>query len=77
MSYFEDLQKKITSKTAHVGIVGLGYVGLPLAVEFARAGFHVTGVEAGAARAAALRRGRSYIGDVPSAEIARLIRAGM
>jgi UDP-N-acetyl-D-glucosamine dehydrogenase len=48
-----------------------------LAVEFARAGFRVTGVEAGPARLAALKRGRSYIGDVASADLARLTKAGL
>jgi UDP-N-acetyl-D-glucosamine dehydrogenase len=70
------LEKKLSGGAARVGIVGLGYVGLPLAVEFARAGFSVVGVEAGAARAAALKAGRSYIGDVPDAEISRLVRSG-
>src|SRR6202142_2635144 len=70
------LEEKIRNRTARVGIVGLGYVGLPLAVEFARAGFRVTGVEASPVRAAALRRGRSYIGDVPDAEIKRLTKSG-
>ena len=71
------LEKKLSVGSSRVGIVGLGYVGLPLAVEFARAGFHVTGVEAFSARAAALKRGHSYIGDVPSKEVARLLRAGL
>ena len=71
------LERKLSGGAARIGVVGLGYVGLPLAVEFARAGFSVTGVEAFAARAAALKRGRSYIGDVPSAEVAGLIRAGL
>jgi UDP-N-acetyl-D-glucosamine dehydrogenase len=71
------LEKKLSGGAARIGVVGLGYVGLPLAVEFARAGFSVTGVEASAARAAALKRGRSYIGDVPSAEVAGLVRAGL
>jgi D-arabinose 1-dehydrogenase-like Zn-dependent alcohol dehydrogenase len=44
VSTFQALKEKIESKTARVGIVGLGYVGLPLAVEFAKAGFHVTGI---------------------------------
>ena len=61
------LEKNFAEGSASIGIVGLGYVGLPLAVEFARAGFRVTGVEAGAARLAALKRGRSYIGDVADA----------
>ena len=42
---FAELKSKIESKTARVGIVGLGYVGLPLAVEFAKAGFSVTGID--------------------------------
>ena len=71
------LEKGFRDGTARVGIVGLGYVGLPLAVEFARAGFRVTGVEASPARSALLRRGRSYIADVPGAEIARLVKAGL
>ena len=45
VSIFQALKGKIESKTARVGIVGLGYVGLPLAVEFAKAGFHVTGID--------------------------------
>lgn len=71
------LIKKRAERRERVGIVGLGYVGLPLAVEFARAGHRVTGVEASPARSAALKSGRSYIGDVPGAEIARLTKAGL
>ncbi len=70
------LDKKIREKTARVGVIGLGYVGLPLAVAFARRGFKVTGIEVHAKRAAALRRGRSYIEDVPSKELAALVRSG-
>ena len=76
MSYFEDLQKKITSKTAHVGIVGLGYVGLPLAVEFASAGFNVTGIDIDAKKVAALNRGESYIQDIPTSVLAPLVKSG-
>ncbi|MDE2490229.1 MAG: nucleotide sugar dehydrogenase [Elusimicrobia bacterium] len=71
----EVLGAKLKSRTARIGVVGLGYVGLPLAVEFARAGFAVTGIEASRARADALGRGRSYVEDVPGAEVARLLRA--
>jgi UDP-N-acetyl-D-glucosamine dehydrogenase len=53
----------------HVGIIGMGYVGLPLAVAFAEAGHAVTGVEASPARVAALRAGESYIADVPDARL--------
>jgi UDP-N-acetyl-D-glucosamine dehydrogenase len=68
--------ERVDDRTARIGIVGLGYVGLPLAVEFARAGFRVTGVEAGAARLKTLKRGKSYIGDVADAEVARLTKSG-
>jgi len=76
VSYFEDLLKKIESKTAHVGIVGLGYVGLPLAVEFAGAGFTVTGIDIDKKKVAALNRGESYIQDIPTAVLAPLVKAG-
>ncbi len=71
-----ELEKRLRDGKARIGIVGLGYVGLPLAVEFARAGFSVTGVEASPARAGLLRRGRSYIGDVPDARIKAMIKSG-
>jgi UDP-N-acetyl-D-glucosamine dehydrogenase len=76
VSYFEDLLKKIESKSAHVGIVGLGYVGLPLAVEFAGAGFTVTGIDIDKKKVAALNRGESYIQDIPTAVLAPLVKAG-
>ena len=44
-SVFDQLQKKISDKDAHIGVVGLGYVGLPLAVEFGNAGYRVTGID--------------------------------
>ena len=50
-----------------MGIVGLGYVGLPLAVEFAKAGFHVTGIDVSEEKARRVNAGDSYIGDIPSA----------
>src|SRR6516162_2498590 len=68
------LKKKIESKTARVGIVGLGYVGLPLAVEFAKAGFHVTGIDLQQSRVDRLMQGESYVQDVPSGEVAKLIK---
>ena len=60
------LSDRIEHKIARIAVVGQGYVGLPLAVEFARAGFHVTGLETDPGRVAALTRGESYIPDVPS-----------
>ncbi len=71
-----ELDKKISDKSARVGVIGLGYVGLPLAVAFARRGFRVTGIEVDARRAGSLRKGRSYIEDVPSKELAALIKRG-
>jgi UDP-N-acetyl-D-glucosamine dehydrogenase len=70
------LKEKIEKKIAHVGIVGLGYVGLPLAVEFAKAGFHVTGIDLQQSRVDRLMKGESYIQDVPSSEVAQLVKAG-
>ena len=76
VSTFQALKEKIESKTARVGIVGLGYVGLPLAVEFAKAGFHVTGIDLQQSRVDRLMRGESYVQDVPSSEVAELVKAG-
>ena len=72
----EVLKEKIKSRTARVGIVGLGYVGLPLAVEFANAGFAVTGIDISAAKTASINRGESYVGDVPSAALGPLVESG-
>lgn len=70
------LEKKIKNRTAKVGIVGLGYVGLPLAVEFARAGFDVTGIDANASKVARLNAGDSYVQDVRSEVLAALVQQG-
>lgn len=64
---------RITEKRAHVGVVGLGYVGLPLLVEFARNGFQATGFEVDDSKAEQINTGESYIGDVPSASIKKLV----
>src|SRR6516164_11534935 len=72
----ENLQQKIRSHTARVGIVGLGYVGLPLAVEFARAGFEVTGIDISQTKADRVNLGDSYVGDVPSAVLKPLVESG-
>ncbi len=74
VSMVEALKGKIESKTARVGIVGLGYVGLPLATEFAKAGFHVTGIDVLQAKVDDLNRGESHVQDVPSDEVAELVR---
>lgn len=71
-----DLLNKIESKQARVGVIGLGYVGLPLAVELAREGFHVVGHDVDAQRVAELMAGRSYIPDVSSADLCGVVRNG-
>jgi len=70
------LQQKLTDRTARIGVVGLGYVGLPLAVEFARAGFQTTGIELDPRKVAAVNTGHSYIQDVPEADVAEFQRVG-
>jgi UDP-N-acetyl-D-glucosamine dehydrogenase len=70
------LEEKIRNRTARVGIVGLGYVGLPLAVEFARAGFQVTGIDISKEKTERVNAGDSYIGDIPSATLRSLVDAG-
>ncbi len=69
-----ELERKIRDKTARIGIAGMGYVGLPLAASFAKAGFSVVGVETNPARLRALKAGRSYVEDVPPSELKRLKR---
>ncbi len=70
------LLKKIESRSARTGVVGLGYVGLPLAVELARAGFHATGIDLDDRKISAIKEGRSYIPDVTTADVMALTRAG-
>ena len=70
------LEERLTSHSATVGVVGLGYVGLPLAVGFARAGFAVIGVDADPARSALLARGESPVEDVPTADLRPLVESG-
>src|SRR5689334_8120317 len=68
--------ERIRSKQARVGVIGLGYVGLPLAVEFARAGFDVTGFDVDKSKTAQICAGKSYIPDVPGADLEAAVRAG-
>ena len=70
------LEEKIRSRSARVGIVGLGYVGLPLAVEFAKAGFCVTGIDVNARKAERVNAGDSYVGDIPSSVLSGLVQQG-
>ena len=71
-----DITKLITDKGARIGVIGLGYVGLPLLVEFARNGFKSTGFEVDEWKASEINNGRSYIGDVPESAIRELAAAG-
>jgi len=70
------LGEKISTRQAKVGIVGLGYVGLPLAVEFAKAGFEVTGIDLTDSKVARVNAGDSYVGDIPNATLAPLVKSG-
>src|ERR1051325_5643665 len=72
----EVLADKIRARTARVGIVGLGYVGLPLAVEFARAGFRVTGIDVSEDKIRRVNAGDSYVGDVAAATLGPLVESG-
>jgi UDP-N-acetyl-D-glucosamine dehydrogenase len=71
------LLDRIERRRARVGVVGLGYVGLPLIVEFAKNGFQTIGIDVDEAKVAAIRAGRSYIPDVPTGELARLTNTGV
>ncbi len=71
---YKMLRKRIVNKKAKVGIIGLGYVGLPLAAEFGKAGFCVYGIDIHKGRIEKLKKGRSYILDVTSADIQRLVK---
>ncbi|MBD3336955.1 MAG: nucleotide sugar dehydrogenase [Candidatus Eisenbacteria bacterium] len=69
----KSLMEKISSRRAIMGVVGLGYVGLPLAVEMAAKGFRVTGVDSSPAKVKRLGRGESYVGDVPAEAVAQAV----
>jgi len=66
-----ELIEKIKAKEAHIGIIGLGYVGLPLLIEFCRAGFYVTGFDVDAEKVKLLREGKSYIKHIEPSWISR------
>ncbi len=72
----DSLQRKIASREAHVCVIGLGYVGLPLAVELAHVGFAVTGLDTNPARVEALSRGESYIADVANDDLRAVVQGG-
>jgi len=70
------LLSKIHAHTAHIAIIGLGYVGLPLAVAFAESGFSVVGIDVDERKVSSINSGESYIGDIPSPRLAPLVRDG-
>ena len=75
-SSYDRLFTRINSRTARVGVVGLGYVGLPLAAELSGAGFDTTGIDLDANKVSAVNRGISYIPDLPTPDLEALVNAG-
>jgi UDP-N-acetyl-D-glucosamine dehydrogenase len=71
------LQDKAADRSAHIAIIGLGYVGLPLATAFARAGFRTTGVDVSESKVDAINAGHSYIPDVPDEDVASHVQSGL
>jgi UDP-N-acetyl-D-glucosamine dehydrogenase len=76
MSIADDLKTRLMGRQAEIATLGLGYVGLPLSVEFAEAGFKVTGYDLSKDKVAGVNRGESHIKDVPSARVKALVEAG-
>ena len=71
-----DLIRKIESREAKLGIIGMGYVGLPLAVEFGKGGIRTFGIDLSTEKVDSINRGQSYIGDVDDEEVASLVKGG-
>lgn len=71
-----ELKTKIEKRQARIAVIGLGYVGLPLAVEFAKAGFRVFGIDLDMRKVAAVNGGRNYIMDVDDGDLKKAVRAG-
>lgn len=69
----EQLIQKFQNRDAHIAVIGLGYVGLPLCVAFAEAGYRVTGIDLDRRKVDAINQGESYIGDIPSARLRALV----
>ena len=70
-AYLEQLTTRLSERTALIGIIGLGYVGLPLTLRYAEAGFRVLGIDIDGGKVERLNRGESYINHIPAADIAR------
>ena len=76
MSAQQALTKKLKEKSARIGVVGLGYVGLPLGLRFSETGYPVTGLDVDPDKVAALNQGRSYIAQIPSERVAIAVKQG-
>ena len=72
----QNLQRRIQRAQISAGVIGLGYVGLPLAVEFARAGYTVVGLDVDERKVAAINAGKSHIPDVSDSDVASLVKSG-
>ena len=70
------LYNKINNKEANIGVIGLGYVGLPLAIEFAKAGFNVSGIDVDDKKIAAINKGNNYISDIDDSLLLDLVKKG-
>ena len=70
------LKEKIEDRSAQVGVIGLGYVGLPLAIEFVRAGFKVTGIDIDESKIKQLNKGQNYIQDVADGDLKAAVKSG-
>lgn len=75
--YYDALYSKLQSADMCIGIIGLGYVGLPLALEMVRAGYRVIGIDLSHEKVAMLKRGQSYVVDVPDRDLRAAIDSGM
>jgi UDP-N-acetyl-D-glucosamine dehydrogenase len=75
MNQKQTLIDKFQNKNARIAVIGLGYVGLPLAVVFAEAGFNVVGIDLDTDKVGKLNRGLSYIQDVPTQQVEKLVKA--
>ena len=73
---YSELKGKIRKKRVNLSVIGLGYVGLPLAVEFAKSGFYVTGIDTDEDRVKKVRKSVPYILDVPLQDINKVVASG-
>src|SRR5215510_8241707 len=68
--------QKVADRSAHISVIGLGYVGLPLAIGFAQAGYQVTGIDADPNKVAGIQAGVSHVQDICSEELQQVVRSG-